>query len=155
MTVKKKNLREAATPDDFWMGMAFWFASASKNIQNQQGAVIVGGLGNVLSYACDSPPKSIPYSNHTRHAERAAIQDARLVVFSGSTLYITHPPCHDCILDIIASEIKRVVYFPSSKLSTDVTNIAHEAYTQLIEYKGNLSWMRDHLAHMKAIGVFS
>jgi deoxycytidylate deaminase len=47
------------------------------------------------------------------HAEMAAITDAGRhgINLKGTTLYTTTFPCHDCSKHIVASGIKRVVYF--------------------------------------------
>lgn len=136
--------------------MAFMAAGASRNPGRQQGAVIVGPQGNLLAQGCDSPPKCM-YDNgeFLRPAEKAIIQDARLVIFGGATLYMTHTPTPESILDIIAADIKRIVYTRTKPLDPAATEIAQQAYVQLAEFRGSVGWIRDHIASLNALGVFS
>ncbi len=48
------------------------------------------------------------------HAEMNAVHNAaRLGVSTkGATLYVTHPPCTACAIDIIQAGVSRVVYYP-------------------------------------------
>src|SRR4030042_6523961 len=48
----------------------------------------------------------------TEHAERNAVANAARAGVStlGSTAYVTHTPCWDCIKHLVAAGIKRIVY---------------------------------------------
>jgi deoxycytidylate deaminase len=153
--VRRKNFRENINQDDYWMGLAFWIAAGSRNPTNPQGAVIVGPQGNLLAQGFDCPPKCMYDGEYMRPAEKAAIQDTRFVIFTGSTLYTTHTPSAEAILDVVAADIKRVVYFPTQPLSPAAQEIIQQAYGQVQEFRGNLSWMRDHISVLKSLGVFS
>lgn len=153
--VKRKAAKENVNPDDYWMGFAFWIAASSRNPVGPQGAVIIGATNNILSQSCDCPPKAMFDGDYFRSAEAAAIQDARQVNFTGASIFITHTPSPESLMDIVAAEIKRIVYFSTQVIDPIATEIAQRSYVQLQPYKGNLSWMRDHLEVLKSLGVFS
>ena len=152
---RRKNLREPVHIDDYWMGMAFMAAGSSRNPGRQQGAVIVGPQGNLLALGCDSPPKCMYEGDFLRPAEKAVIQDSRLVIFGGATIYMTHSPSPESTLDIVAADIKRIVYARTKPLDPATVEIGQQAYVQLVEFRGSIGWIRDHINSLNAMGVFS
>lgn len=137
------------------MGMAFMAAGASRNPGRQQGAVIVGPQGNLLAQGCDSPPKCMHDGEFFRPAEKAVIQDARMTMFGGGTIYLTHTPSPESVLDIASADIKRIIYSKTKPLDPSAQEVAHQAYIQIIEFRGSIGWMRDYIASLKTLGVFA
>ena len=171
--MKKVPPRQVPPRDDYYMGLAFWVASKSKDPKTQIGAIIVSDNNEPLGSGYNGPPRNIPDTSinwdrpykyqFMRHAEINAISYARGPL-AGATIYITGAPCSACMLDIAAEGIKRVVYFrpkaePGSMLADDsewqkTQEIAQLSLVQLDLFAGNLNWMRDRIKWMEQLGVF-
>lgn len=147
----KQKIRSRRTPvplEDFWMGLAFWIAAKSENTE-QEGAIIVTD-GNLLLYGYDSSP--LPDGQFFRHAERIALQNRKL---DGSIMYVTRTPCADCLLEITATNLKKIVYFKTKELDDNSQEIIKKGRLNVKAYSGNLNWMRDYVMNLKDMGVFS
>lgn len=166
--------RDTPLRDDFYLGMAFWYASKSKDPRTQCGACIVSSENVPLGMGYNGPPKRIrdtdiswgrpekyPYIDH---AEVNAIEYSHGTL-AGATMYVTAKPCKDCMRVIVRKGIYRVVYFPfkpkddsSMLLNVDEIETADEiarlGHVRLEEFKGNLNWMRDRIQWMEGIGIF-
>lgn len=174
MNTKKVLPRNVPGRDDFYMGLAFWIASKSKDPRTQCGALIVSKNNVPLGYGYNGPPARINDSdiNWDRpakydfiiHAEENAITHSNGDL-DMATIYVSAKPCSKCMLQIAASKIVRVVYFPyinpdQGSISTNeammqkTDEIARLSNVSLEEFKGNLNWMRDRAEWMKSIGVF-
>lgn len=119
---KKEN--ERLTWDGYFIAMAKLTSLRSPSQKLKVGAVIV--LNNrIISTGYNGffpgvPHKSIEVDGHevnTVHAEQNAIADAakRGVSINGSTIYVTHYPCINCVKMIIASGINKVKYLSNYK----------------------------------------
>lgn len=172
----KVSPRQVPDRDSYYMGMAFWIASKSKDPRTQIGAYIINDENEPLGTGYNGPPQDIPDDliNWDRpdkypfvhHAEDNAIRwaEKKGVSLKGATIYITAAPCKACMLDIARAKIKRVVFFkPKTDTGSMLASgeewaitqqIAQMAHITLEEFKGNLSWMRDRIAFMESIGVF-
>lgn len=160
------------------MGMAFWMASKSKDPATQCGATIIGLKNDPLGWGYNGPPRSIRDEDidwgrpakypYMRHAERNAL-DHSCGDLLGASLYVTSPPCDDCMNDIVDAGIKRVVYFPrynvqdsTSMINNDSTweivlDMARKGNVKLEEFSsdlGDLNWMCDRLIWMRDRGIF-
>lgn len=89
--------------------------------------------------------------DHVIHSEMNALLSCKTPI-NGGVVYLTHTPCYSCSLGLLASNIKRVVYFPTKKIDENTLNAFQTAYAQAEEFKGNLNWMRD---YMKSLDIFS
>lgn len=158
--------------DDYYMGLAFFVASKSKDPNTQIGAVIVSGYNEPISTGYNGPPSNIDdelvdWSRPAKydfviHAEINSITYAKSNL-EGSTLYVTGRPCKNCMLQIVSNKIKRVVYFnlkvaKGSMLADEESwlksmEIARLGDVKLEEFKGNLNWMGDRIYKMKDLGV--
>lgn len=166
--------REVPNRDEFYMGMAFWASSRSKDPRTQCGAVIVSAENEPRGWGYNGPPRNIDDNaiNWDRsckfdfidHAERNAIRYSRGDT-KGATLYVTGYPCKDCMLEIAGAQIARVVWFPvkpidsSSMLADPETlarseEIARLAGISVEKFKKPLNWMRDRMLWMEERGVF-
>jgi dCMP deaminase len=104
--------------DQKFLGLAHYVAGWSKDPSTQVGAVAVGETPNLLSLGYNGFPPGV-----ADHPERLADRDTkyRLVVhgeinalinaqFRPVALYITHPPCIRCTVQILAyRSVTRVV----------------------------------------------
>jgi len=170
--MKKTPPRKVPDKDDFYMAMAFWASSRSKDPNTQVGAVIVDDKNVPLGWGYNGLPRNIKdheisWSRPEKypyiiHAEINAI-DHSYGELSQATLYVTALPCKSCMLRLVSYNMKRVVYFDyksdkNSSLNSNDIEIAKEiarlGMMTLIKYEGNLNWMRDRIKTMEQIGVF-
>ena len=117
-----------APPDTwtpFWMGMAEYVSTKSKDRSTKVGCVIVGPDQEVRALGYNGFPRGIMdhiEARHARpakyqwteHAERNAIYNAARVGVSlkGCTAYLQWFPCVDCARGLIQSGVTRVVHKP-------------------------------------------
>lgn len=169
------NPREVPNRDEFYLGMAFWASSRSKDPSTQCGAFIISKDNEPLGWGYNGPPKSIIDTNISWsrpekydfiiHAEVNAINHAKGNLLD-STIYVTAKPCKNCMLSIVNSGISRVVYFPykgsdknsmlsNSIISEKTEEIAKLANVRLEQFNNNLNWILDRVEFMKTIGIFS
>ena len=167
------NMREVPERDEFYLGMAFWAASKSKDPNTQCGAFIIGKDNSPIGWGYNGPPRKIKDESikwtrpekydYIIHAEVNAISHSKASL-EGATIYVTAKPCKNCILNIINSGISRVVYFPflskdehSMLKNADISNktdeLARLAGIDLIEFKGSLKWMKNRIDWMQSSGI--
>lgn len=102
----------------FYLGLADYVATASKDPSTQVGAVIVRPDKTVASLGFNGFPRGMRddpelYSDRTVkysriiHAEINAILNAKEPL-NGYTLYSTHMPCDRCAVQIVQAGISRV-----------------------------------------------
>ena len=170
---KKVGPRKVVSRDDYYMGLAWWIRTRSKDPHTRVGCIIVSTTNEPLSVGYNGPPKQfrdedIDWSRSEKglyiyHAEKNAMARADKVKMSFATLYITAMPCRNCILDIVSSGISKVIYFPvkvpdpESSIEKDKEesiSVAKKGGVTLTAYAGNLSWMRDEIKDMERLGVF-
>ena len=105
--------------DDYFMTLAYFVASRSKDARTHMGAVIVGPRKEVRSTGYNSFPRGLNDSVPERqergekqfwfeHAERNAIYNAN-VPLDGCVMYTPGIPCMDCARGIVQKGIKEVV----------------------------------------------
>ncbi len=113
--------RRQAKWDQFYIGMAKYMATASKDPSTQVGAVIVRPNNTLASVGYNGFPRGMSDDNalyedrptkYSRiiHAEMNAILNAQGSV-DGCTLYTSAlPPCDRCAVFVVQAGISRVVY---------------------------------------------
>ena len=183
MSKKKTKVppRKTSDRDDWYMGLAFWIAAKSKDPDTQNGAVIVSG-NVIIGTGYNGPPATYAYTEvnwsrpskpddtdckypHVIHAEENAMIHCQLpLLLPGSVVYVTARPCKDCILRLAAHGIKKGIYFnhpsaadPESMLNKHqelIEDIAKRGKVELVEFKGNLNWMRDRMLFLEELGIF-
>lgn len=174
MSKKKKSPRKSPAREDWYMGLAFWIASKSKDPQTQMGAIIVSDDNVIIGTGYNGPPSQCKDHNidwgrpqkydFVIHAEEnAIIHAAAYYNLKGATVYVTGIPCKHCILKCASIKIDKVIYFPLKKdsgsmLEKDIDlikEIAKVGDVKLEEFKGNLNWMRDRIQFMdEVLGIF-
>ena len=105
------------------MQLAELTSQRSKDPSTQVGACIINdqkqivGLGyNGFPNGCDDD--EFPWDKegednkylYVIHAEINAINNKNMGDIRGTTMYVTHQPCHECAKSIIQSGIKKVIY---------------------------------------------
>lgn len=110
--------------DEFFLGMARYVSTRSKDPSTKVGAVITFGK-DIVSVGFNGLPKRMDDNNIKYwqrplkydlviHAEQNAIIQARGQNLEGATLYCTLHPCVDCAKSIIQAGIREVVYHSDS-----------------------------------------
>tara|TARA_Y100000034_G_scaffold43496_3_gene53101 strand:- start:24940 stop:25476 length:537 start_codon:yes stop_codon:yes gene_type:complete len=173
---KKKPPRETVGHDDYFMSLAFWTASTSKDPHRQEGAVIVDKSHRVISAEPNGIPDDIrdddfswervERANYVERAVENAIYQGMLMIrLDDATIYVTSYPSKKCMRSVCRAKLDRVVWFPlhtklgltpevSDKDKEAVEAIAKFGSIKLDEFKGNLNWMRDQLAKFEEVGIF-
>ena len=167
--------RRVPSREEKYMGLAFMYASFSKDPNSQIGAVIVTSDNELLGLGYNGPPakyndQELDWSrpnkyNHIIHSEINAIKHSNRDKLKGSTIFVTAKPCASCMLDIVDAGIIKVMYFPfkicdsSSMLNNKqifeaADDIAKKGRLTVQEFKGNLNWIRDRIKQMDQLGIF-
>lgn len=139
--------------DDYWMGVAFMIASSPSSIFNE-GCIIVNSNNEIISVGFDSLPNGLDgnysKSDHVVHAEMNAITQCKVSIFN-STVFITYTPCYNCVLTLVAAQVRKIVYFSTGKLDAESRDLIDKIAFKVEEFKGNLNWMRDYI---QSLNVF-
>jgi len=146
MSRSRKKKEEFPSSKERWMGLALWYASASKN---GSGAVIVDSNYIPISAAFDYCPHGLEVP---RHAEKNAISNVNQENLEDAVMYVTHFPCEDCLIEIAAVGIRRVIYLFSEDDSGN--EFARKIPIITEKFMGNLNWMRDYMSGLEDISIF-
>lgn len=124
--------------DEYFMGVALLASYRSKDPNTQVGACIIDDQNRILSTGYNGFPHGcsddeFPWNRDASlgetkyqfvvHAELNAVLNARGKNLSGSKLYVSLFPCHECAKAIIQSGVKEVVYL-SDKYNGTASDIA-------------------------------
>lgn len=112
-----------------FLELAKHVASWSKDPRTKVGAVLVNDTNQVLSLGFNGFPRGVrdleeryldrpTKSLFVAHAERNALDNC-FTDTKGSTLYVTMPPCNECVKSIIQKGIKRIVTLTSEDRPQD------------------------------------
>lgn len=161
----KKKLRDTnLTQDDYYMGMAFQVATRSRDPRGQYGSVIVDAQQRVIITGYSDyfdfidMPDDVDLLDHVIHAEEMALSRCVGVPFDliqHATIYTTAIPCFNCVKNIYAHKIKKIIYGPQhSHLHTveewqRTKELTRSLKYTLERYTGNLNWMRERLLFME------
>jgi dCMP deaminase len=111
--------------------MALAASQRSIDPNTKHGCVVVANDRTILSIGYNGPPRgcvdaNVPLTSTEKydwivHSESAAIINAarRGIHLLGSTFYVTGPPCHLCMREIINCGAERVIYGPISSNCID------------------------------------
>jgi deoxycytidylate deaminase len=156
--------------NSFYMGLAFWVASKSKDPHTQCGSIIIDRDNRPRGWGYNGPPEQmsddkIDWSRPAKykyivHAEANAIRHS-YGDLSKSTIYVTGRPCSSCMLSIAANHISKVVYYfvKNDEASMLMDNedwvksmkIADLSDVELIKYSDSLVWMDGRIAEIKKL----
>lgn len=171
---KKTPPRQVPSRDEKYMGLAFWYASFSKDPVTQMGAVIINDDNWPLGHGYNGMPSQYnddledwgrpsKYDNII-HAERNAI-DRCLdpILLKYATIYVTGMPCKACMLRIVEAKLREVIYFSGNYFDANSScnivdpsiDIARKGRVILKKFVGNLNWMRDRIQWMESVGIFN
>lgn len=108
--------------DKRYLDLAKVVASWSKDPSTKVGAYITDSNGNPVSHGFNGFPRGMMDSperlndrefkyRHTLHAEDNAMSFANRQYFDGCTIYITHPPCVNCLARMRQRRLFKVVCY--------------------------------------------
>lgn len=168
--------------DSKYMGLAWFYASFSKDPNTQIGSCVVSSSNKLIGCGYNGPPRKIqddsfswerPSKNNPNslskydlitHAEINAMGDLSASLLQDSTLYVTAMPCEDCMLKMIEKEIGRVVYFDfksesgsmlqNSEYYEKTMKLADMGSVQVDLFDQNINWVSDWVSKLKVLGVF-
>lgn len=133
--------------DDYWMGVALMIASSPSSIFNE-GCVILDANNQMIGAGFDSLPNGLDRnhikSSHVVHAEMNAIANCKSTLFN-SNVYITYTPCYNCVLTLIACQVRRIIFFSTGQLDVESKDLIDKMGFNIEEFRGNLNWMRDYI----------
>jgi dCMP deaminase len=120
--------------DERFLGLAQHVSTWSKDPRTKVGAVLVNETNQVLSVGYNGFPRGVfdleaRYEDRptklmfVAHAERNALDNC-FTDTRGSTLYVTLPPCNECVKSIIQKGVKRIVMLTSDARPQDNSDIA-------------------------------
>lgn len=114
-----ENRRGPGFWDEYFLGMAFYAASASKDPSTHVGAVAISPAKAVLETGYNGIPRGVfdlpermarPAKYlWTAHAEENLVAHAARKVLLGSTVYVTHMCCSACARMLINAGVKKIV----------------------------------------------
>lgn len=115
--------------DEYFMGLAMWSSTRSKDPKSQVGACIVNDKNKIISVGYNGLTKGMsddefPWDSIGEktnclfttknpwvvHSELNAILNSNGADLNGTTMYITLFPCNECAKAIIQAGIKKVIY---------------------------------------------
>ena len=130
--------------DEYFMGVALLASYRSKDPNTQVGACIIDDQNRILSTGYNGFPHGcsddeFPWNRDASlgetkyqfvvHAELNAVLNARGKNLSGSKLYVSLFPCHECAKAIIQSGIREVVYLSDKYTNQPNTVISKRMLT--------------------------
>ena len=105
---------------DYFMGLAKYVATKSKDPSTKVGAVAVGCAHQVIETGYNGLPRGVKdlperYDRPEKylrisHGEANLVATAARSRLEGSTVYVTHPCCNTCMILLINSGVSRIVY---------------------------------------------
>jgi dCMP deaminase len=106
---------------DYFSGMARYVSSKSKDPSTKVGAVAtMVGSNQILETGYNGLPRGVKdlperYERPEKylrmaHAEANLVATAARSRLAGSTVYVTHPCCNTCMIQLINSGVSRIVY---------------------------------------------
>jgi deoxycytidylate deaminase len=177
-----KKPRTTPDRDSKYMGLAWMYASFSKDPSTQVGAQIVGPNNMPLGSGYNGPPRrmidtEVIWDRPTKanpdaiskydlivHAEINAIDHCWGLDLEKSTLYVTALPCSKCMLEIVKKGIERVVYYDFKSHANSILqnpawvektfDIARRGNTKVEKFEGSVAWLEDWVANLKHLGIF-
>lgn len=137
--------------DEYFMSMALLVSTRSIDPSAKHGCIIVDKNKKVLSLGYNGPPKGsldkeLPLTQRPykylliEHAEQNAILNRQFSI-EGSILYVTGPPCINCMRSIIQSGVSKVIH--GSFKSRAITPLDEEAMEMLMRGRENTFKMEE------------
>lgn len=168
--------RNVPSWDEFYLGLAYYCASRSKDPATQCGALIADPHNIPLGFGCNGAPRIIndheidwsrpakyPFMLHSEvNAIKHAMANRHIGVngLDGCTLYVTGHPCSKCMLQIVDKGIRRICHGPLPIKMVDDEEIRLSKYIaasgkiHVEKFQGNLQWALLRTQFMEQLGLF-
>lgn len=124
--------------NDIWwfLGLADYVATKSKDPSTKVGAVIVDPDNHVVSIGYNGFPKGLLDTSerlnnreykyaHTVHAERNAMIFSNRTYLDGCSIFITHPPCSSCLIEMKQRRMVNVFCYDGNEDFRSRWNVDH------------------------------
>ncbi|MBQ3415370.1 MAG: dCMP deaminase family protein [Clostridia bacterium] len=164
MATKRENY---STWDEYFMGLAMWSSTRSKDPKSQVGACIVNDEKRIISVGYngltsgmnddDFPWNSIGEETNCLfttknpwvvHSELNAILNSHGTDLKGTTMYITLFPCNECAKAIIQVGIKKVIYlrmYDHQELVEITKSMFEKAGIECVPYNNEKTFTREEI----------
>ncbi len=151
--------------DEYFMGLAMWSSTRSKDPKSQVGACIVNDEKRIISvgyngltagmddnsFSWDSIGEETNCLYTTKnpwvvHSELNAILNSHGTDLKGTTMYITLFPCNECAKAIIQVGIKKVIYlrmYDHEELVEITKNMFEKAGVKCIPFNEDKEFSRE------------
>lgn len=134
--------------DQWYLGLAKYIATASKDPSTQVGAVIIDEKQRVVSMGFNGFPRGTDdhedlYENRDIKYQRILHAETNAVLFAdrpGHTCYVTHPPCAQCTAMLIQHGIKRIIHCNVDMRPTWVESIR---LARQLAYEANIAYLAE------------
>lgn len=164
MSTKRENY---SSWDEYFMGLAMWSATRSKDPKTQVGACIVNSEKRIVSVGYngltrgmdddDFPWDSVGETTNclyttknpwVAHSELNAILNSHGTDLKGSTMYCTLFPCNECAKAIIQVGIKKVVYlkmYEHQELVEITNKMFEKAGVECVPFNANKNFTKQEI----------
>ena len=153
--------------DEYFMGLAMWSSTRSKDPKSQVGACIVNNDKRIISVGYNGLTKGMNDNDFSWdsigeetnclfttknpwvvHSELNAILNSNGADLKGTTMYITLFPCNECAKAIIQAGIKKVIYLRMYDYQdlVEITKVMFEkAGVECVPFNENKKFDRDQI----------
>lgn len=164
MTSKRKNY---SSWDEYFMGLAMWSSTRSKDPKTPVGACIVNDEKRIISvgyngltrgmdddeFPWDSIGEATNCLYTTKnpwvvHSELNAILNSHGADLKGTTMYVTLFPCNECAKAIIQVGIKKVIYlsmYARRELVEITKEMFEKAGVECVPYNGEKDFSKQEI----------
>ena len=164
MATKRENY---STWDEYFMGLAMWSSTRSKDPKSQVGACIVNDEKRIISVGYNGLTRGMDDNNFpwdsigeetnclfttknpwVVHSELNAILNSHGTDLKGTTMYITLFPCNECAKAIIQVGIKKVIYlrmYDHQDLVEITKNMFENAGIECVPYNSKRTFTREEI----------
>lgn len=136
---------------DYFMGLA-WMASVRS--KQAKSALFVDN-NNVLHTTINNKANALlPDDDKFNLDASICLLNTINSLSCSGTLYLTYTPDANTILILLNSLVKKVVYYETEAVNTDIDNLCSNANLIFVKYEGNLNWMKDYIYLLKHSDIF-
>jgi len=129
--------------DDYYMGIAFMSMVRS----GYKEVALYVDVNNIIHISTEGKQNILLSQEKSFHLD-AALCLLGNFNYSG-ILYLTYTPCVQTILLLNNSLVKKVVYYESETVNTDVEQLCANTNLIFAKYDGNLYWMKDYMEFLR------
>ena len=122
--------------------MAIMFAATCKH--GKKSCLLVSSNHELVAAAVEGTPKTLhPSIDIKIDAVINALTNCRYI--PNGTAYLTYTPCLNSVQNLIAANIRNIIYVFTEQLDIKIDDLIKNAGVHVIKFSGNLNWMRDYV----------